>query len=505
MDLTVLARERGEKPAYVHALTGESISFRELELRSNRIAHLLRNLGLDVGDHIAVLAENTLAWFPVVWAAQRIGVYYTPINWHLTPSEAAYVLDNCDAQVLFSSASLESTAVAALAGAPRVRHRFTLDGSVAGVEDVESAAGGLPTTPVEGQVEGSYMYYSSGTTGRPKGVLPQLSGSRFGAGLPLDNAQRMAYGFDDRTTFLSPGPLYHAAPLGWSMSVARFGGTTIVMPAFDAALLLGAIETHRATHVQLVPTMFVRMLKLPSNIRAEADLSSLRVVVHAAAPCPPEVKRKMIDWLGPIIVEYYAGSESNGLFAVTSEEWLEHPGTVGRAIVGTPHVVGADGEEAPPGTVGEIWVSDGPDFEYYKDPEKTAAAHNAKGWTTIGDLGHLDADGYLYLSVRRVDLIISGGVNIYPREIEDALALHPAVEDLAVIGLPDDEWGQRVHAVVVPTDLPRADDALAADLRAFLDGRVARYKIPRTFEFVSDLPRLPNGKLLKRQLLDERT
>ena len=500
MDLTVLADELGDKPAYVLADTGDVLSFRELEERSNRIAHLFRSLGLKRGDHVAVLMENRLDLFPVYWAAQRTGLYYTPVNWHLTPDEAAYIVDNCEAKVLVSSADLEDIAAHAAATASGLERRYVVGGGVEGVDSLEEATSSLPVTPVEDQSEGYYMFYSSGTTGRPKGILPTMVDAPFGTGLTLDHQMGPGFGFGRSATYLNTGPLYHAAPVGWSMGTVRNGATAVFMSRFDPELTLRVIQDRKVTHAQFVPTMFVRMLKLPDEVRAGYDVSSLQLAIHAAAPCPIPVKEAMIEWLGPKIVEYYAGSESNCFFVISTPEWLSHRGSVGKAVIGAAHVLDAEGNELPPGEVGQLWF-DGPDFEYHQDPDKTAAAHDERGWSTLGDLGWLDEEGYLYLADRRTDLIISGGVNIYPREIEDALALHPSVQDIAVIGVPDEEMGQRVHAIVHVAEGVTAGPELAAALVQDAASRIAGFKLPRTIDFVDDFPRLPSGKVLRRQLV----
>ncbi|WP_420749375.1 acyl-CoA synthetase [Rhodococcus sp. O3] len=501
MNLTDLAVAEENKPAIVMAGSGATLSYRELEDASNRIAHLFRQKGLQAGDHIAILMENCLEMFPVVWAAQRAGLLYTPVNWHLADDEAAYVIENCGARVLVHSEHLDRLASVIDSGNPAVETRFTVGRkSATGAASLADVAAALPATPIDDEVEGYYMFYSSGTTGRPKGILPELTGAPFGTGLGIDTVMRNAFGFGSDSVYLSPGPLYHAAPLGWSMGTVRNGGTAIVMEHFDAEGALAAIDRYRVTHTQVVPTMFVRMLKLSDETRARYDLSSLRVVIHAAAPCPIEVKERMIEWLGPKILEFYAGSEGNGFFMISTPEWLAHRGSVGRPTVGEVHICDDDGHELRPGEIGTIWMSGTPRFEYHGDAAKTAGAYNDKGWSTLGDLGHVDEDGYLYLSARRTDLILSGGVNIYPQEIEDALTMHPAVLDVAVIGLPDDEMGQRVHAVVTPAEATVANDALAAELIGYAREKLAHFKVPRTVEF-GEVPRLPSGKILKRALL----
>lgn len=501
MNLTDLAATYEARPAIVMADSGATLSYRELDDASNRIAHLFRQRGLQAGDHIAILMENCLDVFPVVWAAQRAGLLYTPVNWHLADDEAAYVVANCGARLLVHSEQLDRLAAVVAAETPAVEGRLTVgQTSPSGAERLADAVDDLPDSPVDDEIEGYYMFYSSGTTGRPKGILPALTGAPFGTGLNIDTTMRDAFGFGADTVYLSPGPLYHAAPLGWSMGTVRNGGTAIIMERFDAELALAAIDAHRVTHAQFVPTMFVRMLKLPDDTRARYDVSSLRIVVHAAAPCPIEVKERMIEWFGPKILEFYAGSEGNGFFMITTPEWLDHRGSVGRPTLGEVHICDDDGVELEQGEVGTIWMSGTAKFEYHGDADKTDGAYNDKGWSTLGDLGHVDEDGYLYLSARRTDLILSGGVNIYPQEIEDALTMHPSVLDVAVIGLPDEEMGQRVHAVVTPADGVDADEALAAELITHARDKLAHFKAPRTIEF-GEVPRLPSGKILKRALL----
>lgn len=495
MDLTRWAHLQPEKAAYV-ASNGRTLTYGELEARSNQVAHLLRSFGLSSGDHIAVLAENTVDLFPVVWGAQRSGILYTLVNWHLTPGEASYIVENCGAQVLIASAALADLA----RQLPLVPRRLSFGGAIDGFDAAEAALEHLPVVPLTDQSEGYYMLYSSGTTGRPKGILPRLSGADFGTGLAIDHLMAKRFGFNADTTFLSTGPLYHAAPLGWSLGTVRNGGTVVVMDRFDPLRALELIEEHRVTHAQFVPTMFVRLLKLDEAVRTGADLSSLRLVVHAAAPCPIDVKHAMIHWLGEIIVEFYSGSEGNCFFMIDSGEWLRHPGSVGRAVTSEVHILDEQGDEVPVGTVGQVWFSGGTDFAYHDDAEKTAQAHNGQGWSTLGDLGRVDSDGYLYLSDRRTDLIVSGGVNIYPREIEDALILHPDVADVAVIGIRDVEFGQRVHAVVTPRVGAVPGPDLEASLAAFLRERIAGFKIPRSISF-EEVPRLPSGKILRRELV----
>jgi acyl-CoA synthetase (AMP-forming)/AMP-acid ligase II len=502
MHLTRLAEEHGDKPAVIMGGSGASLSYAELDRQSSRIAQLFRARGLQPGDHIAVLMENRLEFFPVVWAAQRAGLFYTPVNWHLSAAEAAYIVADCGARLLVSSGELEELAAAAAAAAPMLTGRLTVGPPVPGVESLADAVASLPDTPVPDELEGYYMLYSSGTTGQPKGILPALTGQPFGTGLNIDHTMRNVFGFSPATVFLCTGPLYHGAPIGWSLGTIRNGGTTVVMERFDAVGALDLVERYRVSHGQFVATMFVRMLKLPAAERAAFDTSSLQLVVHTAAPVAVEVKEQMIDWLGPILTEFYAGSEGNGFCVIDSPTWLRHRGSVGKPILGEVHVCADDGAELPPGEIGTVWFSGTRRFSYHNDDAKTAGAYNDKGWSTLGDMGSVDADGYLYLADRRTDLILSGGVNIYPREIEDALALHPAVADIVVFGLPDAEMGQRVHAVVQPATPGSGTPELAGELIDFCRSRIAHYKAPRSVSFEDELPRLPSGKMLRRLLMD---
>jgi long-chain acyl-CoA synthetase len=502
MHLSELAAAMPGKPAVIMADGSRTVTFAELDHRSCQVSRLLAILGVGPGDHVAILMANRPEYFEIGWGCQRRGTYWTPVNWHLTADEAGYIVEDCGARVLF--ASPETAEVAAQIGARLPGLTVFVAGTdQAGARRYEEAIAALPGSPMPGEVEGMYFLYSSGTTGRPKGILRESAFPPFGTGVGLELLMQGMFGFGPDTVYLCPAPLYHAAPLGWSMGTIRLGGTVVVMERFDPAECLRAISSRHVTAVQFVPTHFVRLLKLPPEQRAAFDVSGLQTVIHAAAACPVDVKREMISWLGPVISEYYAGSEGNGMTMVDSADWLAHPGTVGRAIVGTVHIVGADGEGLPPGEDGTIYF-EGPAFEYHNDPAKTASARNAKGWSTLGDIGHLDEKGYLYLSDRRTDLIISGGVNIYPAEIEEALIMHPAVADVAVIGVPDAEMGQSVLAVVQLADKATGSDALAAGLIAHCRSRLAAYKCPRSVEFADELPRTPTGKLLRRKLREQR-
>lgn len=497
-----------DRPAVIDAESGEVVTFAELEDRSHRIAQLLAATGLRRGDHIAILMENNKRYLEVVWAAQRSGLYLTPVNWHLTAAEAHYVIEDCGAAALFVSSAVGDLA-RGIRATPSLRRRFCIDGPVDGHEDLDLALAelGAPAEPPPSYepVEGALMFYSSGTTGRPKGIVRPLPDLPFGESSMQSDFMREAYG-QDGVVQLCSAPIYHAAPLPASMMAQRVGGTVVMMQRFDAEAILRLIERHRVTHAQFAPTVFVRLLKLREEVRNRYDVSSLRTVIHTAAACPVAVKEQMIAWWGEKIWEIYAGSEGNGVCLVDSGTWLQHKGTVGKAISGVVHIVDEDGGELPPGMVGTIYFSDAPAFEYHNDPAKTASSRLADGWSTLGDLGYVDEDGFLYISDRRTDLIISGGVNIYPREVEEVLLAHPRVLDVAVIGVPDPDMGHQVKAVVQPVDPADVEAGVAAGFAAelidYCRSRIAHFKCPRSVDFDLELPRLPNGKLLKRVVLE---
>lgn len=490
-----------DKPAIIMGCSGETVSYAQLEARSNQIAHFFRAQGLKTGDCIAILAENSPRYFELVWAAQRSGLYYACVSTKLNAAEIGYLLKDSAAKLFICSASLAPVAKQAAAAA-QLGLPLTIGGTVSGLPSLDEATAGRPTQPIADEANGMDMLYSSGTTGFPKGIKPVRPEGPIDQPSVLTEIARLLYKFSADSIYLSPAPLYHAAPLRWSMAVHRLGGTVVIMDHFDAGAVLDLIGTHRVTHAQFVPTHFVRMLKLPKTTRAAADVSSLVTVFHAAAPCPVPVKQAMIDWFGPIIHEYYAGTEGNGFTTLGSAEWLAHPGSVGRAIAGEVHICDEAGEPLPAGEEGVIYFAGGQSFEYHNDPEKTASVTNQHGWTTLGDVGRLDSDGYLYLTDRKSFMIISGGVNIYPAEIENLLVTHPKVADVAVIGIPDDDLGETVLAIVQPAAEVVGDDALAAELIAFGRANLSHIKAPRRIDFMAELPRLPTGKLPKRVLRD---
>ncbi len=499
------ARSTPDKPALVMAGTGRTLTYAELDERSLRMANRLRSSGLRRGDVVALLSDNTPETYEVYWAALRSGLYITAVNHNLSAAEASYIVRDCGARAIVVSAAKAALVEALDVDVPE---RLAYGGPVAGYGDYEAAladagAGALPEQP-----HGDDLLYSSGTTGRPKGIkLPLPDHAVDEPGYQYISIFGGLYGFDDSTVYLSPAPVYHAAPLRFGGVVHATGGTLVMMEKFEPEAFLRAVAEHHVTHTQMVPTMFVRLLKLDHGVRASYDVSSLRCVVHAAAPCPVEVKRRMIDWLGPIVQEYYASTEANGATMISSEQWLEHPGSVGVPLIGVPHVCGEDGRELATGEVGTLYFEregfEGASFAYHNDPERTSATQHPEhpNWTTVGDLGYLDPEGFLYLTDRKAFMIISGGVNIYPQEIEDLFSLHPAVSDIAVIGVPDDDMGERVVAFVQPA---MADTtALAEELTAFARERIAHFKVPTEIHFRDELPRTPTGKMVKGRLRDE--
>ncbi len=499
------AAEQPEHLAYVMAASGESVTYARLNDRSNQLAQMFWDAGLRFGDHIAVLMENRVEYFEPCWAAQRSGLFFTCINSHFNADEVAYILDDCDAQVLVISSTLREVAEELVDKMPNVKVRLVVGDPVDGYEPYEEAIARYPAEPLEEELEGTRMLYSSGTTGRPKGVKYKIQRQPIGD-LPAEMGMMThIWHMDENAIYLSPAPLYHSAPLFYSMSTMRLGGTAIVMEHFDPEFALQCIEKYHVTHSQWVPTMFVRMLKLPDEVRNKYDVSSQKVVLHAAAPCSVETKRKMIDWFGPIIDEYYAATEGTGATYINSADWLAHPGSVGKSMLAPIHILDEDGNEQPTGNVGTVWFEappGRPGFEYHKDEQKTRDSFNDRGWSTVGDMGYLDEEGYLYLTDRRTFMIVSGGVNIYPQEAENLLIDHPKVYDVAVFGIPDPEMGERVHAVVQPVEWSEAGPALEQELLSYCRENLAHYKCPKAVDFDKELPREQTGKLYKRLLRD---
>ncbi|MBI3214871.1 MAG: acyl-CoA synthetase [Mycobacterium sp.] len=490
------------KAAIIMHPSGTVVTFDELEKRANRLAHYFRQRGLTEGDVVAILMENNEHMHAVMWAARRSGLYYVPINTHLTAAEAAYIIDNSGASAIVGSAATRKTCenlgAELPAGLPPVL--LIVDDDLDGWLRYPECVADQPDTPIDDEIEGDLLQYSSGTTGRPKGIkreLPHVPPAE----APGMMSALVGFWMDADAIYLSPAPLYHTAPSVWSMTVQAAGLTTVVMEKFDAEGALDAIARHRVTHGQFVPAMFTRMLKLPEAVRNSYDVSSLKRVMHAAAPCPVDIKKQMIDWWGPIVDEYYASSEAIGSTLISAEEWLAHPGSVGKPMLGVLHILDEDGNELPPGQAGEIYFEGGLDFEYLNDAEKTAASRDTHGWKTVGDIGYLDEEGYLYLTDRRHHMIISGGVNIYPQEAENMLVTHPLVMDAAVFGIPDEEMGQTVKGVVQTVDPADATAEFADELLVWLRERLAHYKCPRSISFEAQLPRTDAGKLYKQSLI----
>jgi long-chain acyl-CoA synthetase len=502
MHPTIFAQSSPDKAALIDADTGNRLTYRELDRRANQGAHALRRSGLRRGDVVAVLLENGFEIFEIAWAAQRSGLYLTSISTRLTAADVRYILEDSGARLLIASDRLSAIAAPALDRLPDVQGLATVS-EIGSLRSWKTLRECQPTSIIDDESPGTDMLYSSGTTGRPKGVRPPLPSGELAAETPLMRMAATLYEMGPDTVYLSTSPLYHAAPQRWALTVHRVGGTVIFTDKFDAERSLALIEQYRVTHATFVPTHFIRMLKLPADMRARHDHSSLKAVVHAAAPCPVPVKRAMIDWWGPVVHEYYSGTETCGITALSSQEWLGKPGSVGRAILGSVKITDDLGNELPPNWVGNVCFADGPGFEYHNDPVKTAEAFDRNGWATMGDIGHVDEEGYLYLTDRKNFMIISGGVNIYPQEIENLLVTHPKVADVAVIGAPDEEMGEQVVAVVQPVDWADACDALADELRTFTKAALGSVKCPKQFHFRETLPREPTGKLMKRLLRDE--
>ena len=490
-----------DKPAVVMAETGAIVTYSELERRSNRLAHLLRANRCATGDRVAILLDNHVRFAEMCWAANRSGLRYLPVNTRLTPAEAEFIVNDSGARALITSAAQRTTAEHLRSSCPSVESWLVADGVLAGYESYEEAIAAQPDTPLADETEGTVMLYSSGTTGRPKGILRPLSGQPPGATmLGHDNRVSNAYELTADSVVLIPSPLYHSMGVHRLMMAQSLGATVVVLAKFTPETALSAIETYRVSHAAWVPTMLVRLLRLEPAVRDSYDLSSMVAASVGSAPCPDWVKAAAIEWWGPIITETYGGSEGMGLTRITSEEWLSHRGSVGRSVYGQPRVMLADGREAPAGTDGVIYFAEGRPFEYHQDPAKTASVRNQQGWTTLGDIGHIDDDGYLYVTDRAVDLIITGGANVYPREVEDVLLRHPAVEDVAVIGVADDTYGEAVKAVVQLRAGVEPEAGVADSIIEFCRQAIARYKCPRSVDFVDELPRYDTGKLYKRRL-----
>jgi long-chain acyl-CoA synthetase len=503
MGVRAAARQHPEKVAIVMVESGETLTYQELSQRADQYANFFRKLGCQTGDGIAFTLDNCPEFFAICIGALRSGLYYTAISTYLSPAETRYIVEDCGARLYISSAQFASAAAELGRMIASKLDLFSLGGDIEGYLPLEDEVAAMPAEAIADETKGQDLLYSSGTTGQPKGVKIELTGES--PETMSDNTQAVArlYGFSADTVYLSPAPLYHAAPLRFNLVTLLFGGTSIIMRRFEPLAALQAIEKYRCTHSQWVPTMFIRMLKLPEAERRRHDVSSMRVAIHAAAPCPVSVKERMIEWWGPVIHEYYAGTEGSGFCAVASKDWLEHKGTVGRPLFGAVHIVDDDGNELGTGDIGTIYFSGGTDFEYLNDPAKTRTAYNEKGWSTLGDVGFVDQDGFLYLTDRKSYTIISGGVNIYPQEAEDVLVMHPKVADAAVFGIPDEDMGEQVKAVVQLVDAVDEGPAMAGELITYCRDHLSTIKCPKSIDFIEVLPRHATGKLYKRLLRDQ--
>lgn len=499
------AKQHPDRPAFIMANSGESVTYREYEARANRLAHYLRDQGLGFKDHYSIFMENNNRYLECCGAGERTGLYYTCVNSYLAHEELAYILQNSESQILITSTDKLTVALDAMKLAPGIKQCLVVGGTDVAddkVVDFETALAGYPTTPVENELLGTSMLYSSGTTGQPKGILRPLEPVPPAEASGLYEFLRHLWLYREDMIYLSPAPLYHSAPQGAVGLTLRMGGTAVIMERFDPETYLQLVGQYQVTHSQLVPTMFSRMLKLPQEVREAADLSSLEVVVHAAAPCPVQIKEAMIEWWGPIIHEYYGATEGLGFAALNSEEWLQHKGSVGKVIFGELHILDEAGNEVPEGQPGELWFKRATEFSYFNNKTKTQESTSNDGsMSTVGDVGYLK-DGFLYLTDRSTFMIISGGVNIYPQETENLLITHPKVADAAVFGVPNEDLGEEVKAVIQAMPEFAPDDALAAELMAFCHEHLSRQKCPRSIDFEPELPRLPTGKLYKRLLKD---
>jgi long-chain acyl-CoA synthetase len=503
LGLWQIAKTRPDMLAVVSP-DGRETTYAELAARTNRLSRGLRSLGLSTGDSVAVLLPNGVEMLALYFAALQTGLYLVPVNWHLVGPEVAYVVGDSEARVFvahdrFAEAARHAADEAGVAGG----HRFAV-GAIDGFRRLDELAEGQPDTLPEGRTAGAPMQYTSGTTGKPKGVKRPLSG-----GDPDEIAVRMSGFFSlfgmqpfDDNVHLCGSPMYHTAVLVWASTSVHVGHPAVLMDPWGPGEMLELVERYRVTQSHMVPTQFNRLLSLPEDERKQYDLSSLRYMVHGAAPCPKEVKRAMIDWWGPVVIDYYAATEGGGAL-ITSEEWLRKPGSVGRAWPGSElKVFDDDGRELPAGKAGTVYMKmANSDFSYKGDPEKTRS-NRIEDFFTVGDVGYLDEDGYLFLCDRKSDMIISGGVNIYPAEIEAELQMHPAVADVAVFGIPHADWGEEIKAVVQPAPDAEPGEELTAQLLSFAGERLARFKRPKSVDYVEEMPRDPNGKLYKRKLRD---
>jgi long-chain acyl-CoA synthetase len=502
------ATKRPDQAALILANSGSLVTFSEYEAAANRWAHVFRHAELRHGDHVAFLMENSPILLECEAGADRTGLYFTCVNFHLSPNEVAYIVDDSNARLFITSTAQFPTSVDMPLRCPSVERWIVADATgpvPAPWEKAEDVLAGVPATPVDNEQIGMAMFYSSGTTGRPKGILRPLPNTSPDTMPALIQGLRSLWQLRDDMVYLSPAPLYHTAPQTNVSVCLRLGATVVLMEKFDAAEFLALVARYRVTHSQMVPTMFTRLLKLPEAVKKAADVSSMEVIIHSAAPCPVPIKEQMIDWFGPILIEYYGATEAYGLTQISAPEWLEHRGSVGKCMMGELLILDDELVSCPIATPGTVWFRGATDFEYFNDSTKTSESRvttDLGTMSTVGDVGYVDRDGYLYLTDRKAYMIISGGVNIYPQETENLLIAHPKVMDAAVFGVPDEELGEVVKAVVQPVSDVEAPNDLERELIDFCHQHLARFKCPRSIDFEEELPRLPTGKLYKRLLRD---
>lgn len=499
MEIAAVAARDPQRPA-IYSQYGD-MDFDHLNRRVNQVARQMRAVGIGPGDPVALLCGNRPEFIVVRFACHRLGVRLTTVNWHLAPEEIAYIVENCDALALFADTRAKQGASQALAEAPALRLNVAIGGAMDGFTNWEASLV-EEDSDIEAPALGSMMLYTSGTTGRPKGVLRKQPDPQKAADMQAILSAVFQFQPDSGTDLaLTTGPLYHAGPFNLCMTTPLTSGIgTVLMDKWTPEETLALIEKHRITHTFMVPTMMQRLLELDQATREKADISSIRFIIHGAAPCSVETKQGMLDWFGPVIWEMFAGTEGPGTI-VSPQEWLAKPGTVGKPGPGQVRILDEAGAEVPAGEAGQVYLVNPPDsrFSYYKDAEKTERAVR-DGYFTAGDMGYIDEDGYLFLTGRSAEIIISGGVNIYPQEIDDVLAQHPAVLDVACVGAPNEEWGEEVRAIVQLRPGIEGGDDLAAEIVAFCDGRLARQKHPRGVDFIEALPRSEAGKVQRRAL-----
>jgi fatty-acyl-CoA synthase len=500
------AADDPNKAAVIMVEDGTVLTYGELALHSRQLANAFHDLGLQVGDHVSVQLRNSPRYFEVVWGALLAGLHISPISTYATNDDLAYIVRDSESKVFITSDDFAATAPELPGLVPSCGTWIMLGTLSDGYLDYERVLDDARTDPTPANAPlGEYMLYSSGTTGRPKGILRKLSNRTVGDGSIANRFLNKVFGVDRHSVYLSPAPLYHGAPLGFTMGIISLGGTAAVMRKFEPAVALRSIEELRVTHSQWVPTMFTRLLALDEGTRSAFDLSAHKVAIHSSAPCPRHIKEAMLQWWGPILHEYYSGTEDVGVTYASPQDWLAHPGTVGRPLGFQIHICDENGAELPRRASGLVYFeSRRAPFEYHKDIAKTGTARHPEhpNWVTLDDVGYLDEDGFLFLTDRASFMIISGGVNIYPQEIEDVLVKHPSVTDIAVIGIPDEDMGERVLAIVEPVPGSGTPAELESELTHYAQSNLAGPKRPRAYQFVDRLPRLETGKLAKQELVE---